>query len=198
METGKHFREAMRLFDALDSDFPNAGYWRFFADTHRRLGGILKAHKPQEAEETFRRLVELHEQCAAKHPANPEFNSDMSLAYLNLGDQLVANGRAEEAERFYRLAEAHWRQLVAGAPDNVEALRGLASTYHNLGRLLPRERGAEEAYAHAVETWAKLLALSPADVRGARPKGTDTGCWPLSPVLPPLGVRRRRSTVGRR
>jgi eukaryotic-like serine/threonine-protein kinase len=106
MEAEDHYREAMQLFNALDSDFPNGGYWGFFADTHRRLSFNLKARNPQEAEASFRHLVELHEQRAAKHPANPQFDAAMSLAYSQLGDQLIANGRAEAAKKYHQAAEA--------------------------------------------------------------------------------------------
>jgi serine/threonine protein kinase len=153
-------------------DLPNRlAHKRGLVSCHIELARLLSAGgKALEAQTAFDRAVAIQQSLEKDFADKPEFRRELASAHYWAAHLLHQAGRAEESERFYHLAEAHWRQLVAEAPKDVEALRGLALTYHNRGVLLPREREAE-AFAHASETWTKLLALAPADVGARAMKG---------------------------
>jgi tetratricopeptide (TPR) repeat protein len=143
--------------------------------SHLDLARLLKAAgKGIEAQTSLDQAVAIQQALEKDFVGKPEFRRELATAHLTAADRLREVGQFKEAERFYHLAQAHWRRLVAGAPHDVESLKGLASTYHNLARLLEaqsRKRDAGEAFVHAVETCAKCLALSPADAIAREVKG---------------------------
>ncbi len=158
-------------------DDPNGGWAhrRGLVSSHLGLARLLTAEgKAPEAQASFDKAVAIQLALERDFADNPDFRRELANAHAWTAYLLHEDGRAEEAERLYHLAEAHFRQLVAGAPDDVGALMGLAFTCHHLGRLLdaqPRGREAGEAFAHAVETLTKVLALSPTNVEARGMKG---------------------------
>jgi tetratricopeptide (TPR) repeat protein len=152
--------------EKLPDDFPDRlGYKHWLVRSHLELAHILKAGgKPLEAQTTVDQAVAIQQALEKDFADKPEFRRKLASAHLSVADLLREDGRAEEAERFYHLAEVHWRRLVAAAPNDIECLRGLGLSYHNLGLLLdaqPRKREAKELLRQAVASFSKGLKLNP-------------------------------------
>jgi tetratricopeptide (TPR) repeat protein len=133
-EEEEHCRVAIQLFGALHSEFPDdTSFWNFLASTHRSLGRALqKGNKPQEAEGAFRRAVELYQGLAAKAPNSPDIQGEWSLAYFDLGNQLAAGGRANEAGDHLHQAVANFSKGIKLNPKAWWAWDGRAEAYAQL------------------------------------------------------------------
>ena len=67
------YRQALGDFEKLSADYPDvASHQYFVADTQREIGRLL-AHRRQfpEAEEAYRRAIEIHHQRMARFPTSP-------------------------------------------------------------------------------------------------------------------------------
>jgi serine/threonine protein kinase/tetratricopeptide (TPR) repeat protein len=101
------FRDALPIFERPSIDRPRAYVWHFLADTHRRIGVVLVArNKPAEAEQEYRRAIQIYEQQMDAKELWTEPNSDEehSSAYSDLARLLIASGRTQEATPLMRRA----------------------------------------------------------------------------------------------
>ncbi len=100
----KALRAAANVFKSLTDNFPDYAHaWHFLADTHRRLGQVLElGGRSEEAEQEYRRAVELFDEHAAKFDATPINDSERASGYLELASFLVRRERMTEAEEYYR------------------------------------------------------------------------------------------------
>jgi tetratricopeptide (TPR) repeat protein len=123
------FRRAVDILERLTAEKPTNVDYRFvLAKAQNGLAITLDiADQPRNAERSWRRAVELLEQLAAEDPAKPEYRAELA-DYLNsnLAASLYWQGRAAEAEPYFRRAQELATALVTAAPDSAEAQRRLA------------------------------------------------------------------------
>jgi tetratricopeptide (TPR) repeat protein len=93
------FMQAVRTFEELRNHDPGtAGHWHYLADTHREVGLVqVNLDKTKEAEQEFRRAIDVHEQRVARFPDEHISDAEWSLAYFDLARLLVKTGRMQEA-----------------------------------------------------------------------------------------------------
>jgi len=89
--------------------------------SHLELARLLKASgKTPDAQKAFDKAVAIQLALEKDFANKPEFRRELASAHLAAADRLREDGRAGEAEQFYHLVEAHWGQLVTGAPGDVD------------------------------------------------------------------------------
>jgi serine/threonine protein kinase/tetratricopeptide (TPR) repeat protein len=111
-EAEELFGKALNDFEKLSAGWPDvAMYQHFLADTLRQIGVLLALRKEfLEAEKSYRRAVEIHEQRLARFPDQPvsqRDEEDLRLreaagSYFDLAALLAATGRKQEAESVLR------------------------------------------------------------------------------------------------
>ena len=122
------------------------------ADRAVTLGHLAKAYAARlhyaEAERTFHRSIEMHEQ--AKTPHRREFATVLN----NLGEHYRQQRELEQAEQNLSNARGLWEELVgAEHAETATTLFNLASLYQDMGR--PAD--AEPLLARSVEVFEKTL-----------------------------------------
>ena len=96
-EAERIFRRAIETFEQFQSlDPPSSTH--FIADTWRRVGRLqVLTENFGEAERSFRRAVEIHDDRAAKFPDFRINQMEQASAYLDLAGLLTKSGRSQEA-----------------------------------------------------------------------------------------------------
>src|SRR5262249_33990688 len=117
------------------------------------IGHILSDRQElQEAEESFRRAVNHHDQCFTKLGAHPEFNRERAAAYSALGNQLLANARAQAQDPKTKLQEA-----AANFSKYIEIDSKEPSVWNNRGEVFAELEKWDQADAD----FAKAVELAP-------------------------------------
>ena len=78
-----------------------------------------------EAEQAYRRAVEIYEALRKANPENVGIGDGLGAALNNLGNLLSDAGRVAEAEQAYRRAVEIYEALRAANPENVDIGDGL-------------------------------------------------------------------------
>ena len=149
-EAERHFREALKIWERLQSDFPGLTEDRAgLAHLYQWLGNLhLETRHWSEAERELRRSLALREDLLAIGPATPSLKLDLSHIKLYLAELKFQQGKLDECERLNRETIAHVEPLSRDYPNTIEYRRRLASGYRGLGLSLwamGRTREAEDA-----------------------------------------------------
>ena len=140
----------------------------------RRVGDIQsRLGDHGQAEQAYRRAIAMQQSLADSTPGNLDHRADLVESYTNLGFQLVALSRPDEAEAAYRHAIGIQEKLVA-ARESPEFRSALAQSWGNLGdlyRAIGRMRDAEQAFEQSLNLNRELAAGKPADLERAARSG---------------------------
>ena len=129
------------------------------------LGNLLSdAGQVAEAEQAFRRSVEIREALWKANPENVAIGDGLGMALNNLGNLLSDAGQVAEAEQAFRRSVEIFEALWKANPENVAIGDGLGMALNNLGTLLSdagRVAEAEQAYRRSVEIREVLWKANP-------------------------------------
>ncbi len=130
--------------------------------TTNNLGALLAATgRYQEAEQAFRKALELQAKVAARSPDRAYYHrQELAGTYHNLGLVLVATGRNQEAEQALRQSIAIREKLVAEVPaePSNHAVVGGARVYEGpLPNNVPGRHFHHSALANTLHKLAELL-----------------------------------------
>ena len=133
-------------------------------DIHRKLGRL------DQANDAFRRALELLEPLHTATPADDAVTRALGLTRTRLGDLLVRRGQNDQADPLYRQAADLQRTLAAAPGAAVEDQWLLARTLKSQADLMRRRgefAGARPVYHQAIDVLEKASAAAPAqsDVR---------------------------------
>ena len=141
------YRKAVETAESLVADHPK--HSSALARTSAALASYLTNSHPKEAEQLFRRVLNL------------QGGSDANTALL-LGKLLITNKEFDEAEILLRNATSTYKERLQKHPDytlNRELRENLSAAHHNLGTLYAQTKrvdAAKQEYLQAVETARKL------------------------------------------
>ncbi len=137
--------------DAADAAFGKAvgllkpdGNEAYLANLLANIGNLrVRQHRVPEAEEAFRRVLELSEKCYGKDSPR------LVLPLLNLGTIHAQTNRLSEAEALLR------RGMAVGGDETKSTDQGLSSLLANLGKLCAMQERLDEAG----EFWRRAEAM---------------------------------------
>ena len=118
-----------------------------------------------EAEEMYKKDIEITERLVAKNPE--AYEGSLAMYYNNIGWLYYKTNRYSEAEEMYKKAIEIKERLAAKHPEAYEG--DLANSYNNIGVLyedLNRYSEAEEMYKKAIEIKERLAAKHPEAYEG--------------------------------
>jgi serine/threonine protein kinase len=142
-ETAVH--QTILLRRRLVDDFRNdPRHRRDLAGDYNLLGDLRRGErKYAEADESYRKALELNEQLAAE---SPKYRPELARSHSKLGELLWEQARYAEAEAAYRRALADQEKHVAELPPtDTEGRYRLAECYHGLGIALAEQGKLAEA-----------------------------------------------------
>jgi len=153
-ETIEPLKKAVETFEKLVAeDSTNHEAWRFLADTQRMLADSYGAiHKPAEAEAAMRRLVELHEQRAARLSGGPD------------AEVWIARAEYQASRKEWDKAIAAYSKAIALDPKQANSSNQLGHILWQYGSALSaagRHDEAEKAYRQAAAVFEKLASDFP-------------------------------------
>jgi tetratricopeptide (TPR) repeat protein len=120
-----------------------------FARNYAILGDTSKQFS--STKEAYELLAGL----AAEKPEDETYQRDLSIAYGEVGDVLVAQGNLTEALQTYRDSLAIFERLAKSDPGNADWQRGLSVAYNKVGDVLVAQGNLTEA----LETYRNDLAI---------------------------------------
>ena len=98
---------------------------------------VLQSGRFGEAEQLYRRAVELHEALMKLEPGRPHYRENLAVTLTGLGATLSKRaGTHHEVERAFRRAAGLFDRLAADAPDVPAYRLDLAGTLRQLGTVL--------------------------------------------------------------
>jgi serine/threonine-protein kinase len=130
-----------------------------------RVGDILqRLGRPADAEDAYRRAVDLLAKLVAEFPAVRGYREDLAQSHHNQGLGLMNLGRLREAESAFQQARALAARLTADAPEGSEPWRDLAHYHSSWGgfcSVTGRLDEAETAYQEALALLKPLVYADP-------------------------------------
>jgi tetratricopeptide (TPR) repeat protein len=106
---------------------------------------LMDTKRHQEAEQAYRRSLELKESLVADTPTDPEVRRGVPHALANLGTLYSATGRRKEAIESYRRAESMLQALAVDFPAHYVIRHLLSTVRYNLAIDLSHDGNFEEA-----------------------------------------------------
>lgn len=133
----RHWLEAERAFEALLAEKPDdADRMRNVALVNKYLGGHLQVDGNRaEAEQRYRRAMELDERRFTLAPDDRQVRFDLAIDLANLGSALAQTGQPEEALKLYERSVAMREALVDADRKDVLARVTLARALTAVARL---------------------------------------------------------------
>jgi serine/threonine protein kinase len=136
------------------------------ARAYYRMGSMNRAlGRSGDAEDAYRRAVEVGKRLVADFPTRPEYRLQLGVSHIELGTLLQNVGRLPEAESAKNDALAFVKQSAADFPDRPDVRQVLAGIHNNLGNLFQetgRLKQAEDAFTESLLIRKQLAADSPA------------------------------------
>ncbi len=115
----------------------------------------------------YREGLAIHRRLAAQDPTNTDWQSDLFVAQLKVGDTLRTQGDADGALQQFADALAIAQQLVDLDATNADWQRNFASAYERIGQALLKKNdaaGALKAYEDSLDVRRRLAAQDPANL----------------------------------
>ncbi len=114
----------------------------------------------------YERYQRVFERLAAADPSNTDWQRDLSVSHIKVGDVLLVQGKRDEALDAYRASLDIRDRLAAARPDNAVRQRGLSVSHNKVGNVLvalgkPDE--ALDAYRASLAIRERLAAADPAN-----------------------------------
>jgi tetratricopeptide (TPR) repeat protein len=166
---------AEKIFQLLTKTFPDKPAYRHdLAGTLLSRGVHLnELGRFNQAEQAFRKALDILEPLASEHFAVPEYRATLAKTCSNMGDLFRDMGRLTEADTLLRRAITLREKLVQEQPGMLDLREELATSWINLGAILHAQRQlgpAEEAFQKTLEvldpnTLEKLLGGAPLPLR---------------------------------
>ncbi len=170
-EAAREWHRAIELREAIATNFPdrarNPRSRQGLAHAYNNLGALVfvAPDRSKNAEQEFRRALELRESLAAEFPSVPEHRKDLAATYGNLGALLCrVPGRTAEAERALVRAIELSDELVAKWPNVPEYRSYLGAILNSLGQLQFGQGklvAARSSYQRAAEQQQAALRANP-------------------------------------
>jgi serine/threonine protein kinase len=196
------YRSEVEIRERLARDHPERreAQDRLLASVQENIGLIVgQIGSPAEGLEWLRRSLASHERLAAGRPEVPEYQNNLAGSRFNLGSQLSAQGRLDEAIREVRLAAEAQGRLAGRHPNVAEYRKSLALSHTVLGILLTHARRPDDAmkeHERAAEVQEGLVRDHPTNVSYRRDLGlTYTG---VADLLAKLGRPSEALVASRR
>ncbi len=172
-------RRDIGAFASLTEDFPDNPSWpEQLAHGHREWAYYMQSQRrPQESEQAFLAAIKVLEKSTAKFPGAPYHRDLLGDTHHVLADLLAANGRSDDAEKYYRLAVDAYEKLVAeygqkdDFPDAAKYRSELGRCLNWRGVFLGRQgrhREAEEDHRRALSLYEELVKTTPEPVHWPR------------------------------
>jgi tetratricopeptide (TPR) repeat protein len=160
------YEDNLKLLDRvleLEGDSPDAlrekyANYNRIGLTWERLGDSAKA---REAYDKARSIIE---RLAADKPGNLQWQDDLAVSHVNIGDMLATQGNQAKALEEYREALNIRERLAAQKPDNAKWQQKLASTHFSVGSQLMNQGDLAAARMEdqkALEIAERLVAKDP-------------------------------------
>ncbi len=128
---------------------------------------VQRSTNLEQAEQTCRQAIEIHERLTGEHPRNLEYRSDLALSLNNLGAIQSHQSNWTEACDAYRRAIEFQGQLCRQAPPVVRYRSDLAISLNNLGQAYRRSAeldNSEVAFDRARLLFRELAADFPSEL----------------------------------
>jgi len=154
--------EALAIGTEQSGGDPLSNIW---AETYSIQGSLLvEAGRFRDAEQSFRKVVDLQEQRVTKNPDSQFNRIGLVVAHHNLSSILRMNGNFSDAESSGRRALTFCEKLVLDFPNTPEYRSRLADSYDILGSTLQmngKQREAEDFGKQALVLSEQLVAEFP-------------------------------------
>ncbi len=128
------------------------------AQAHIALGDSKAAFRRYEA------LVAKHEQLASSEPDRADYQRDLSVSYIKMGDLYRALGEGDLAGEAYGKSLSIAERLASSEPDRADYQRDLSVSYDRMGdhyRALGQGEQAGEAYGKSLSIAERLASSEP-------------------------------------
>jgi len=138
------------------------------AFTYRALGDLAAARSRAEAEQSYRRALELQTRLVAEFPSVLDYREALADSYNCLGILTGEYHEWQTAESHFRQALAIRARLAADCPTVPRYRQLLANSHANLGTRFERAQdwaAAEQHYHQALEVQASLAKEFPGEPR---------------------------------
>jgi tetratricopeptide (TPR) repeat protein len=141
-------RRGRQLAEPFVKGLKSSHAWarEYLATVEEALGNLLKNTKrPQEAEQAYRRSLELNESLLADNPTDPGARRGVPSSLINLGTLYANTGRWKEALANFRRAEPMLEALASDFPDHLDIRHRLATVRLDLVSALLVDQNLKEA-----------------------------------------------------
>jgi tetratricopeptide (TPR) repeat protein len=111
-----------------------------------------------------RQLLERFQQRAAAEPDRADYQRDLSVSFIKMGDLYRALGQGEAARQAYQASLEIAERLAAAEPDRADYQRDLSVSFNRMGDLygaLGQGEAARQAYQASLEIKERLAAAEP-------------------------------------
>jgi tetratricopeptide (TPR) repeat protein len=123
-----------------------------------------EAGRPAEALASYEQARPILERLARENPSVTDFQRDLAMSLINIGNLQSEAGRPAEALASYEQARPILERLAREHPESPEFASDLGGTLHNLARIDLDQRRFDEArdkLRRAIESQRKALAAYP-------------------------------------
>ena len=165
--------EARTLYNdilAVEPDWPEALYATFWFLTDQ--GDLARVRTTlADAQREYEEAHRMTQRLAAGDPGNTDWQRDLTVAYIKLGDVAVGQGKLGEAAQGYRDSLAIRKTLAASDPGNTDRQRDLSVSYNRLGDVAVRQGQLEDAtqgYRDSLGIAKQLAASDPSNTQWQR------------------------------
>jgi serine/threonine protein kinase len=150
-----NFRHALRAVDRYFNQVSNSPELK--AEGLERL-----------RQDLLRTAKEFYDKFLEERGDDPSLRVELGIAHLELGDIAEVLGSSAEALGHYEVASKIFGDLILAGDDNLETLRGSASSHNGQGRVLRRLRQwaqSEAAHQQAITLRERMVASHPDNAR---------------------------------
>jgi len=162
----QEFHKAIELQEPLAPSSINEDARRNLAASYNNLASLQKSRDPIAAAATYQKAIALERELVKAAPTNRNHQSELALAYNNLGFVASKSKDWKKAETCYTNAIELQTNLVTLSPQIVSYRSDLAVSYNNRGMAqsgASRLAEAEESFSKALALQAELLKTTPTD-----------------------------------
>jgi serine/threonine protein kinase/tetratricopeptide (TPR) repeat protein len=151
------YRQAAAVFENSPTKFSDVAAYRLeWATCHYNQACLLlKVGQRTQAEEQFRKALDLLAKLASDFPTLPHCRCALAIGHYGLGQLLYGSGQRSQAEERFHKALDLLVPLVAEFPTDPEYRKALANTHNDLGLRF----GDLANWGKAIKHYRKALGL---------------------------------------